>query len=299
MAVSFRQTPIQVIEGIPLFEQVGADIDVIKSFGKEWKSFNQFKPEDIEKLGQEYFDLLEGHWQTHWTVLDAGCGSGRFSRYMAPRVQWIEAVDASWEALQGAKRLLADVPNVRLSCAALHRLPFPTASFDLVVCLGVLHHIPDTQGALKELVRVLKPGGFLLVYLYYALDTRGKVYKALFQVVDRLRRVICRAPLPLRRAAAELLAWGIYLPLASLARLLKALRFPFWQRLPLAYYADKRLYILRNDALDRFGTSLEKRFTREEIQVLLREMGLEQIQFSSQAPYWHVLAKKPNDFSPS
>ncbi len=63
-------------------------------------------------------------------------------------------------------------------------------------------------------------------------------------------------------------------------------------RLPLAYYWDKSLRIMRNDALDRFGTPLEQRFSREEIRSMMIECELDDIRFSEQAPYWHVVGRK-------
>lgn len=284
--------PYRQVEGIAVFGQMGADPAVIESFGKEWQAFHHFSPVEIERLGKEYFDLLEGLWQTDWVALDAGCGSGRFSRYVAARIRHVEAVDASIEALLAAQKLLHGVPNVRLTCAALHEIPFPSESFDLVFSLGVLHHIPDTEGALRSLVRVLKPGGYLLVYLYYALDDRGWAYRMLFRSANALRKVVSKLPLGLRRIASELLAWLVYVPLVGLARIARALRLPFWSKLPLAYYVDKSLYVLRNDALDRFGTSLEKRYTRVQIEELLRSVELEGIIFSPNMPCWRVLARK-------
>jgi hypothetical protein len=53
------------------------------------------------------------------------------------------------------------------------------------------------------------------------------------------------------------------------------------------------MQIIRNDSLDRFGTPLEKRFTKTEIEDLLTDVGFKDIQFSNQTPYWHCIAKKP------
>jgi len=56
--------------------------------------------------------------------------------------------------------------------------------------------------------------------------------------------------------------------------------------LPLQFYADKPFYVMRTDTLDRFGTRLERRFTRAEIEQMMRAAGLREIQFSEQAPFW-------------
>jgi hypothetical protein len=59
---------------------------------------------------------------------------------------------------------------------------------------------------------------------------------------------------------------------------------------PLAYYVDKPWKIIRNDSLDRFGTPLERRFSREDIRGMLGRAGLTRIRFSDSQPYWHVVA---------
>ena len=62
--------------------------------------------------------------------------------------------------------------------------------------------------------------------------------------------------------------------------------------IPLSDYRKKPLYSLQTDALDRFGTKLEKRFTKAEINKMLIEAGFINIQFSSVTPYWVALAEK-------
>lgn len=62
--------------------------------------------------------------------------------------------------------------------------------------------------------------------------------------------------------------------------------------LPLSFYRDKSFYIMRNDALDRFGTPLERRFSREEIQAMMVSAGLVDIQFSEGPPYWRAVGRK-------
>ena len=58
---------------------------------------------------------------------------------------------------------------------------------------------------------------------------------------------------------------------------------------PLAYYRDRSFYVMRNDALDRFGTRLEQRFSRGEIETMMLDAGLERIRFRDGPPYWCAL----------
>jgi hypothetical protein len=96
-----------------------------------------------------------------------------------------------------------------------------------------------------------------------------------------------------RFVAADLIAALAYAPLVTLARALRLLGVPAWDRVPLAYYANKTWRVLRNDALDRFGTPLEQRFSKGQVERMLLNARLEDIHFSQHAPYWHVVARKP------
>lgn len=100
------------------------------------------------------------------TVLDLGCGAG-FDVFVAaftvgPSGRVI-GVDISPEMLTVAERGRAEVglPNVELRQADVEALPFPDATFDVALSNGVLNLIPDKPAALREVFRVLKPGGRL------------------------------------------------------------------------------------------------------------------------------------------
>jgi hypothetical protein len=61
---------------------------------------------------------------------------------------------------------------------------------------------------------------------------------------------------------------------------------------PLHHYEDLSFYVMRNDALDRFGTSLEQRFTKKEIEEMLKEAGFQSVTFSDKEPFWTFSAIK-------
>ena len=62
--------------------------------------------------------------------------------------------------------------------------------------------------------------------------------------------------------------------------------------IPLSDYRKKPFYQMRNDALDRFGTRLEQRFSKRKIEIMLFETGFEHIKFSNKTPYWCCVAYK-------
>ena len=80
-------------------------------------------------------------------------------------------------------------------------------------------------------------------------------------------------------------------PLAKMARFLERMGKPV-DNLPLSAYRNQSFYVMRTDALDRFGTRLEKRFTRVEVRQMMEQAGLSNIQFHEAAPYWVAAGRK-------
>jgi hypothetical protein len=109
----------------------------------------------------------------------------------------------------------------------------------------------------------------------------------LWKLTDAGRRGICRLPFRLRKATTDLIAGGIYWPLARLAAVAEKAGANV-ANLPLSAYRRLRFYTMRTDALDRFGTRLEQRFTRGEIERLMADAGLTDIRFSDDVPFWTV-----------
>lgn len=270
------------------------DQETVESFGEEWLKFNNFTPEEINVAGKQYFDIVNDQLlNKSTTVLDLGCGSGRWTKFIAKKVKIVEAVDPS-SAIYSATKLNQNEPNVRVTQASVSNIPFEDNTFDFVVCLGVLHHIPDTQQALIDVVKKLKKGGTILLYLYYSLDNRGLFYKLLFKSSTIFRLIISKMPHALKKMFCDLIAVFVYFPMVLLTKGLSLLfgKKKWIKKIPLSYYSDKSFNIIRNDALDRFGTPLEQRFSREQITTMMQQAGLTGLTFSENEPYWHMLGTK-------
>ncbi len=219
-----------------------------------------------------------------------GCGTGRWARFVAPRVAHLHCIDPS-AALGVAERLLADQVNVTFHTASVDDEILPANSQDFGYSLGVLHHIPDTAMGISSCVAMLKPGAPFLVYLYYAFDNRSAAFKLAWRVSDWLRRGICHLPAWLKHLVTDALALGIYFPLTRFSLLVERLGYDV-TNIPLSYYRKHSLYTMRTDARDRFGTPLERRFTRNQIRLMMEAAGLRDIQFSEGAPYWCAVGFK-------
>lgn len=274
----------------------GSNIDprTVAGFGEEWDSFDQTSLDEAEwrTLFDRYFAIFP------WADLpadaegfDLGCGSGRWAAGVVDRVATLNCVDPSAKALAVCERRLASSPGARFHHASVDAIPLPDSSQDFGYSLGVLHHIPDTAAAMADCVRKLKPGAPFLVYLYYAFDNRPLWFRAVWRASDVFRQVICRLPFPLRKAATTAIAALVYWPLAKGALLLEKLGFNV-EGIPLAPYRNNSFYTMRTDALDRLGTRLEQRFTRAQIETMMRSAGLDDIRFSENVPYWVAVGKR-------
>jgi ubiquinone/menaquinone biosynthesis C-methylase UbiE len=273
------------------------DEKVAKGFGDEWSTFRQgeqeLAPEQRQAIFENYFSIFPwgGLPADGGTGLDAGCGSGRWSMGVAPRVKHLHALDASADALAVARHNLSRFHNVTFHHASVGAIPLPDVSLDFAFSLGVLHHVPDTQAAIREIAAKLKPGAPFLIYLYYAFDNRPAWFRAIWRLSDLARRLISRLPHPLRLFLSQIIAATVYWPLTRVALFAERLgKNP--NAIPLSWYRDKSFYVMRTDAYDRFCTRLEQRFTRAQIADMLTRAGFGDIRFSDREPYWCAVGLK-------
>jgi ubiquinone/menaquinone biosynthesis C-methylase UbiE len=275
------------------FDNANLDKEVVKSFGEEWAKFNSFTDNDIANIGERYFDIIDRTIINENTyMIDIGCGSGRWSKYLSDRVGFIEAIDPS-EAIIAANNLLKSEKNIRLSKASIDNLPFDDETFDFGMSIGVLHHIPNTPKALCDCVKKIKIGGFFYIYLYYNLDNKGLISKWLFNIITLIRIIVSRLPSVIKKFVCDILALTFYMPIIMLGRIIKIIGFnSIAQKLPLNAYQETSFFIIRNDSLDRFGTKLEQRFSKKQIIEMMENANLTDIKVSDNLPYWHAVGKR-------
>jgi SAM-dependent methyltransferase len=275
--------------------QGNLDHATVDGFGKEWVSFDQssLSDQELEIRFEQYFRLFPWDDLPQGSAgFDAGCGSGRWAGFVAPRVGELHCIDASAKALEVTEHRLSAEQNCVFHHASIENASIEAGSMDFGYCLGVLHHVPDPAAGIRACTSLLRPGAPLLLYLYYALENRPRWFRGLWRLADACRRLIRGLPHRLKVPLTTALAALVYLPLARASRLLERAGVDV-DGIPLATYRDSSFYTMRTDALDRFGTALERRFTRDEISVLMETAGLERIAFSPEPPYWCAIGYKP------
>lgn len=108
----------------------------------------------LDKI-RSYFQEVRGK-----KILDVGCGKGRYSHWFVKYGADAYAIDMVLDFLKIACR---NVNSSRFCLASATDLPFADNSFDYVCCIETLQHIPDTQRAISQMSRVLKPGGKIII----------------------------------------------------------------------------------------------------------------------------------------
>lgn len=269
------------------------DWEVVSDFGDEWEEF-QFNKDNSDILldaWQQYFNIFP--WNDiskNSNGFDMGCGTGRWAQFVAPKVGKLSCIDPS-SAIEVAKKNLSHFDNIDYLKETSNDCSLANNSQDFGYCLGVLHHIPNTQNGIHDCAKKLKPGAPFLLYLYYNFEDRPLLFKLTWYLSDIIRKVICRFPSKLKKFVCNIIAILIYFPFAKFSKFLEKLSFNV-DAIPLSDYRNKSLYIMQNDALDRFGTKLEQRFSKAEITTMLRNAGFERIIFSDTTPFWTCISYK-------
>ena len=268
------------------------DKQVVAGFGDEWSRFDQsaLDESELREMFENYFNIFP------WDALpadavgfDVGCGSGRWAKLVAPRVGLLHLIDPS-DALEVAKRNLKDLGNCVFHRASVDAIPLDDETCDFGYSLGVLHHIPDTEAGIRACVDKLKPGAPFLLYLYYRFDNKPAWFRMLWSVSNAGRVVVSRLPHFARYGLSQVLAGVVYFPLARTAKLMERSGADV-ANFPLSQYRNNSFYTMRTDALDRFGTRLERRFTKPEIKGMMERSGLEKITFS-ETSFWTAVGYK-------
>jgi SAM-dependent methyltransferase len=261
--------------------QPDASVKTQQSFGYEWTKFSTMRPE-WERNYWGYLAPKTADFLRDKVVLDAGCGMARHLYFSAQHCAEAIGIDFS-VAVDVAARDTAALPHAHVVQADLNQLPFRPQTFDFIYSLGVLHHVPDPDAALRNLLQFLKPGGEVRVYVYWNLEGAPTWKRALLAAVNACRRVTVRLPHGLLLWLCYPIALGSWLTFVLPSRWLSrtAAGSGWVKNLPLRQYGAYPFGVLLNDTFDRFSAPIEQRFSPHEVRAWLERAGLDLVTVSA------------------
>ena len=180
-----------VQDNIPRFVSID---NYASSFGLQW---NTFKKTQLDSYTQTTISrdrltrIMDGlEWLQGKTVLEAGCGAGRFSEIFLQAGAELYSLDLS-SAVDAARENCKHFSNHHICQASILAMPFSAESFDIVVCIGVVQHTPDPEETIAALAQMVKPGGKLFIDHYTSDYPMSAVRQALRRFLLRKNPEYC------------------------------------------------------------------------------------------------------------
>ena len=259
------------------------------SFGYEWNTFSSVRSED-ERFAEHYLRDLDLHRLNGAIGIDAGCGKGRYTRFLAEHLGALIALDGS-DAVAAAAENLEKVENTVVIRSDLRRAPFVGGRFGFVASLGVLHHLDDPKAGFDRLVRLLAPGGCLLLYLYSRPERLGPRRLGL-AAAAALRRVTVRLPFDVLRVVCVPIAALLYSTIVLGGRIGDDRHVEALSALPMATYRDKPFRSLVLDTFDRLSAPIEHRYVWSDLAPWFEGSGLK-VDAARDESGWFIVAHRP------
>jgi SAM-dependent methyltransferase len=248
-----------------------------KKFGYEWDLYREIIPLHEQQF-VEWIQPVPLALFRDKTFLDAGCGIGRNSLWaLRAGAAAGHAFDYDERTTRIARENLKSFPNCTIGYQSIYDLAFREA-FDVVFCIGVLHHLREPERAVKRLVEAVKPGGTLILWVY---AREGN--ERYLRIADPVRRAITsRLPLPLTRAVATALTACLKLYLVPQHR------DPYLSRLK-----QRSFRHLEAMVFDQLIPPVSHYWTREEALALLDRQPVDIVCVThTNGISWTIVAKK-------
>jgi SAM-dependent methyltransferase len=289
-----------VVKGIPRFVPPGG---YAHSFGLQWNAYQRTQldsytgvPISRDRLVRCLGGCLE--FVRGKSVLEAGCGAGRFTEVLLKEAAAVFALDLS-AAVEANYANCAGHDNYFLCQADILQPPVLPHSFDVVVCLGVIQHTPSPEKTIHALAELVKPGGWLVID-HYAPSYPENASRRI------LRKLMLRLPGRVSLASIRLLS-RLLIPVHRLLRPPHRVRGPgrlrnyllrlspiidYYEQLPELPIPilERWMELDTHDALTDYYKHLR---TREQIQVCLEGCGLVEIQVTYAGNGVEARARKP------
>jgi SAM-dependent methyltransferase len=201
-------------------------------------------------------------------VLDVGCGMGRFADVATRWGAHVVGIDLSLASEVAAVNLAER--NAAIFQADVFQLPFAPGSFDFIYSIGVLHHTPNCEEAVKVLPKLLKPGGRLAVWLYSA-------YNPWYRMSDVYRKITMRLPQKLlyKMCYGVIPLYGVHQVLKKIPLVGKPASAALTFMVPMSFNKSSDWRVL--DTFDWYSPRYQSKHTYEEVFRWFESCGLEDL----------------------
>lgn len=251
-------------------------------FGYEWSKYGEMA-EDYERLFRNWtHPLTPSDWNGK-KVLDAGCGMGRNSYWvMKYGARAVTAFDYDLRSVDRAKETLKEFPAAQVDLHSIDDITWKN-EFDAAISIGVIHHLKDPERALANLVRALKPGGTLLVWVY-GLEGNEWIVRLVNPV-----RIYITSKLPV--ALVHVLAYACSMPLYLFV---KVFRGPSRYLAQLADFDFRHIHLI---VFDQLIPDVANYWKKEEVRALVKGLPLEEVTIEPPPNNsgWILIGKKSGD----
>jgi len=246
-------------------------------FGYEWDIYREIVPLYREQFLRWIAPVSIEEFQGK-KFLDAGCGIGRNSYWpLQEGAASAVAFDYDARTVKVAQENLKGFSNAQVMLKSVYDIQWEN-EFDIVFCIGVLHHLPDARKAIENLIKAVKPGGR---YIFWVYGYEGN--ERYLKFIDPVRRAITsRLPLWLTRRLATVLTaiLKVYLLLPQRKPYLKLLKQMSFRH-------------LESIAFDQLLPTIANYWRKEEVESLVKGLpvNIESIQHTN-AMSWTITGKK-------
>lgn len=165
--VSANGETFPVLKDIPRFVPID---NYASAFGLQWNTFSKTQLDSHNEMSitKERLERCLGFpldQLKNKTVLEVGCGAGRFTELLVKSGALVHSIDLS-HAVEANKQNIGDQANYKIAQAGAYEIPFPDDSFDVVICLGVVQHTPSSEKTIESLWEKVKQNGILVIDHY-------------------------------------------------------------------------------------------------------------------------------------
>jgi len=195
-------------------------------FGYEWSNYTEIIPEYEGQFLKWVSPLTKEDFKGK-SVLDGGCGIGRNSYWpLTYGASSVTAFDFDTRTVEVARKNLSTYPNAKVEYNSLYEINFDK-QFDIAFSIGVIHHLEFPRRAVENLVRAVKPGGRVLIWVY-GYETNEWIVR----YINPIRRVTSKLPIWVTHLLSNLFTVPLYLYVKLIpqrhAYMKQISKFKFW-----------------------------------------------------------------------